>query len=86
MFSGLTECVHIDFFQSNDRGVVDLTQSFLWQMRSVFCQEVDVRFLSAQLKISDVPITLYKKKIINRVMPIPFFFANEVICMTFPAK
>lgn len=40
---------------------LDLTKSFLWQKRSVFCQEVDIRFLSAQPKISDVSITLKKK-------------------------
>lgn len=37
---------------------VNLTESFLWQQGPVLHQEVDVRFLRAQLVVPDVPITL----------------------------
>lgn len=37
---------------------VDLTESFLWQQGPVLRQEADIRFLSAQLVVPDVPVTL----------------------------
>lgn len=40
----------------------NLTQSFLWQQRSVLHQKADVGFLRAHLVVSDVPVPLYSNR------------------------
>lgn len=44
------------------------TESFLWQQGPVLRQEVDVRFLSAQLVVPDVPVTLKHINVTHKLL------------------
>lgn len=72
----------------------DLTESFLGQRGPVFCQEAEVRLLSAQLVVPDVPVALrtwiqgekHLSTWRGEADPKCKEFWVYVPCVTFPAK